>query len=109
MDCWIIMTTPITDVIFKALASVIPDRIPAGTKAMMCQVAFGSVDPRTSELYAFYETIAGGHGGRATSDGSDAVQTHGQNTENAPRIGGTYTEIPHEKGLRCNSSGLLTR
>jgi len=76
--------TRLVDVIIKALASAIPDRIPAGTKAMMCQVAFGGIDPRTGELYAFYETIAGGYGGRATSDGPDAVQTHGQNTENAP-------------------------
>ena len=76
--------TRLVDVILKSLASVIPDRIPAGTKAMMCQVAFGGIDPRTGELYAFYETIAGGYGGRATSDGPDAVQTHGQNTENAP-------------------------
>ena len=76
--------TRLVDVILKALASAIPDRIPAGTKAMMCQVAFGGIDPRTGELYAFYETIAGGYGGRATSDGPDAVQTHGQNTENAP-------------------------
>src|SRR6185503_17642773 len=32
----------------------------------------------------FLETFAGGYGGRAGSDGPDAVQTHGQNTENAP-------------------------
>ncbi|MCZ6677407.1 MAG: hydantoinase B/oxoprolinase family protein [Candidatus Poribacteria bacterium] len=74
----------LSDVLLKALASAIPDRIPAGTKAMMCQVGFGSIDPRTGELYAFYETLAGGYGGRATRDGPDAVQTHGQNTENAP-------------------------
>jgi N-methylhydantoinase B len=28
--------------------------------------------------------VAGGYGGRATKDGPDAVQAHGQNTENAP-------------------------
>jgi N-methylhydantoinase B len=51
---------------------------------MMAQVAFGGLDPHRGELYAFYEAIGGGYGGRATSDGPDAVQTHGQNTENAP-------------------------
>ena len=76
--------TRLTDVILKALASAIPDRVPAGTKAMMCQVGFGGTDPRTGELYAFYEAIAGGYGGRARRDGADAVQAHGQNTENAP-------------------------
>ena len=76
--------TRLVDVILKALSSAIPDKVPAGTKAMMCQVGFGGTDPRRGELYAFYEAIAGGFGGRATKDGDDAVQTHGQNTENAP-------------------------
>ena len=74
----------LTDVLLKALASTIPDRIPAGTKAMMCQMGFGGTSPRTGELYAYYETMAGGYGGRVASDGPDAVQCHGQNTENAP-------------------------
>jgi N-methylhydantoinase B len=74
----------VTDVILKALASAVPDRVPAGTKAMICHSGFGGRDPRTGEYYCFLETMAGGFGGRATSDGPDAVQTHGQNTENAP-------------------------
>ena len=74
----------LSDVLLKAIAPVLPDRIPAGTKAMMAQVGFGAAHPRTGELYAFYETLAGGYGGRAASDGPDAVQCHGQNTENAP-------------------------
>ena len=74
----------LNDVLLKALAPAIPDRIPAGTKAMMCQMGFGGTSPRTGELYAYYETMAGGYGGRVASDGPDAVQCHGQNTENAP-------------------------
>ena len=74
----------LTDVLLKALAYAIPERIPAGTKAMMCQMGFGGASPRTGELYAYYETMAGGYGGRVASDGPDAVQCHGQNTENAP-------------------------
>ncbi len=74
----------LTDILFKALAQAIPERVPAGTKAMMAQIAFGGIDPRDGDLYAYYEAIAGGYGGRATKDGADAVQTHGQNTENAP-------------------------
>ena len=38
----------------------------------------------TDEYYCFLETFGGGYGGRFASDGPDAVQTHGQNTENAP-------------------------
>ena len=51
---------------------------------MMCHAGFGGVDPDSGEYYCFLETFGGGYGGRAASDGPDAVQTHGQNTENAP-------------------------
>ena len=85
--------TRLIDVMFKALSSVMPDRVPAGTKAMMCHAGFGGADPRTGEYYCFLETMAGGFGGRIASDGPDAVQTHGQNTENAP-IEETETNYP---------------
>jgi N-methylhydantoinase B len=71
-------------VIFRALLPALPDRLPAGTKAMMCHAGFGGVDPETSSYYCFLETFAGGYGARFASDGPDAVQAHGQNTENAP-------------------------
>ena len=74
----------VSEILLKALAPVLPERIPAGTKAMMAQLGFGGADPRTGELYAYYETMAGGYGGRVISDGPDAVQAHSQNTENAP-------------------------
>ena len=60
---------------------------------MMCHAGFGGADPRTGEYYCFLETMAGGFGGRIASDGPDAVQTHGQNTENAP-IEETETNYP---------------
>jgi N-methylhydantoinase B len=76
--------TRLVDVIFRALLPVLPDRLPAGTKAMMCHAGFGGVDPQTNAYYCFLETFGGGYGARAGSDGPDAVQAHGQNTENAP-------------------------
>jgi N-methylhydantoinase B len=74
----------LNDTIFKALSQAMPERMIAGTKAMQCHAGFGGADPRTSEYYCYLETLGGGYGGRARSDGPDAVQTHGQNTENAP-------------------------
>ena len=74
----------LNDVFYKALATAIPEQVPAGSKAMQCHAGFGGTDPRTGEYYCYLETIAGGYGARASSDGPDAVQTHGQNTENAP-------------------------
>ena len=76
--------TRLVDVMFRALLPAFPERLPAGTKAMMCQAGFGSLDLAAGTYTCFYETFAGGYGGRASSDGPDAVQTHGQNTENAP-------------------------
>jgi N-methylhydantoinase B len=76
--------TRVVDTIFKTLAPALPELIPAGTKAMICHAGFGGIDPRSGEYYCFLETLGGGYGGRPHSDGPDAVQTHGQNTENAP-------------------------
>jgi N-methylhydantoinase B len=76
--------TRLVDVMFRALLPAFPERLPAGTKAMMCQAGFGSLDVEASTYVCFYDTFAGGYGGRAGSDGPDAVQAHGQNTENAP-------------------------
>ncbi|MCH8961778.1 MAG: hydantoinase B/oxoprolinase family protein, partial [Bacteroidetes bacterium] len=74
----------LNDLIFKALSEAVPERVPAGTKAMQCQMGFGVIDPVDREYKCSYEALAGGYGGRATLDGPDAVQAHGQNTENAP-------------------------
>ena len=76
--------TRLTDVMFAALLPALPERMPAGTKAMMAQAGFGSLDESSGTYTCFYDTFAGGFGGRHASDGPDAVQTHGQNTENAP-------------------------
>ena len=72
------------EVIVRALIPAFPDRLPAGTKGMMCQAGFGSLDEAAGKYTCFYDTFAGGYGGRYASDGPDAVQSHSQNTENAP-------------------------
>ena len=74
----------LTEVILRALADAIPERVPAGTEGMICHSGFGGFDPYRNESYCFLETIAGGYGARANSDGPDAVQPHGKNTANAP-------------------------
>ena len=51
---------------------------------MQCHSGFGGINFQTGEYYCFLETLAGGYGARYNSDGPDAVQAHGQNTENAP-------------------------
>jgi N-methylhydantoinase B len=72
------------DLMFKALAPALPERVVAGTKGCVCNIAFGGLNPRTQEYFTYYETIAGGYGATLANDGMDAVQAHFQNTENAP-------------------------
>jgi N-methylhydantoinase B len=74
----------VIEVIVRALLPAFPERLPAGTKGMMCQAGFGSLDEAAATYTCFYDTFAGGYGGRHASDGPDAVQSHSQNTENAP-------------------------
>ncbi|MBM3459555.1 MAG: hydantoinase B/oxoprolinase family protein, partial [Armatimonadetes bacterium] len=105
----------LVEVLFKALSEALPERVPAGTKGMICHAGFGGIDPRTGEYYCFLETLAGGYGGRISSDGPDAVQTHAQNTQNAPveetemnypvRITG-YGLIPDSEGPGRFRGGL---
>ena len=81
------------DLVTKAFADAVPERTIGATKGMVCNVAYGGTDPRNDAPYVYYETVAGGYGGRAQKDGMDAVQTHFQNTANSP-IEELESEIP---------------
>lgn len=106
------------DLLFKALAEALPDRVLAGTKGCICNIAFGGINPHTGEYFTFYETIAGGYGATRRNDGMDAVQAHFQNTENAPveeteanypvRIL-RYELIPDSEGAGRHRGGLGVR
>jgi len=72
------------DVLLRALAQAIPERIPAAASGTMNNLTIGGVDPRTSEPFAYYETIAGGMGGRPSKPGVSGVHTHMTNSLNTP-------------------------
>jgi N-methylhydantoinase B len=74
----------IVDVLLRALAQAIPDRIPAAASGTMNNLTVGGVDPRTGEPFAYYETIAGGMGARPTKPGVSGVHTHMTNSLNTP-------------------------
>ena len=57
----------IVDVLLRALARAIPERIPAAASGTMNNLTIGGIDPRTNEPFAYYETIAGGMGARPSS------------------------------------------
>ena len=77
----------IVDVVFKALAQALPDRIPAASQGTMNNLTIGGIDPRPhshAHEFSYYETVAGGMGARPMLDGLDALHTHMTNSLNTP-------------------------
>ncbi len=74
----------IVDVLLRALAQAIPDRIPASASGTMNNLTIGGIDPPTGQPFAYYETIAGGMGARPGKDGVSGVHTHMTNSLNTP-------------------------
>ena len=74
----------IVDVLLRALAKAIPDRIPAASSGTMNNLTIGGIDTRTNTPFAYYETIAGGMGARSSADGLSGVHTHMTNSLNTP-------------------------
>src|SRR5207245_1303059 len=74
----------VVDVVFKALAKAIPDRIPAASQGTMNNLTIGGIDPRTGAEFSYYETVAGGMGARPAQDGMNATHTHMTNSLNTP-------------------------
>jgi N-methylhydantoinase B len=74
----------IVDVLLRALAAALPDRVPAGSSGTMNNLTIGGIDPRSGEPFAYYETIAGGMGARPDRPGVSGVHTHMTNSLNTP-------------------------
>jgi N-methylhydantoinase B/oxoprolinase/acetone carboxylase alpha subunit len=74
----------ITDVILAALAKAAPELIPAASSGTMNNLTFGGWDGSRGRAFAYYETIAGGMGASALSDGASATHTHMTNSWNTP-------------------------
>jgi N-methylhydantoinase B len=74
----------IVDVLFRALARALPERIPAASQGTMNNLTIGGTDPRNGREFAYYETVAGGMGARPQFDGVGGVHTHMTNSLNTP-------------------------
>jgi N-methylhydantoinase B len=101
------MSQRIVDVLLRALAAAIPDRIPAAASGTMNNLTIGGIDPRTGEPFAYYETIAGGFGARPTKDGVAGIHTHMTNSLNTPAeaLEYAYPLRVCQYGLRRGSGG----
>jgi N-methylhydantoinase B len=97
----------IVDVVFKALAKALPDRIPAASQGTMNNLTIGGIDPRTRNEFSYYETVAGGMGARPSLDGMSGVHTHMTNSLNTPAeaLEYAYPLRVLEYGLRTDSGG----
>jgi N-methylhydantoinase B len=97
----------IVDVLFKALAQAIPDRVPAASQGTMNNLTIGGIDTRTGAEFSYYETIAGGTGARPALDGMSGVHTHMTNSLNTPAeaLEYAYPLRVREYRLRRGSGG----
>ncbi|HEY5579388.1 MAG TPA: hydantoinase B/oxoprolinase family protein, partial [Acidimicrobiia bacterium] len=68
----------IADVLLGALAQAAPNRVPAASQGTMNNVLVGGDD------FAYYETVAGGQGGRPGKAGQSGIHTGMTNTRNTP-------------------------
>ncbi|AAV44871.1 N-methylhydantoinase B (plasmid) [Haloarcula marismortui ATCC 43049] len=93
----------VMDVTLAALATAVPDKVPAGGQGTMNNLIIGD---RTGE-FTYYETIGGGFGARPEKDGMDGVQVGMTNTLNTP-VEAMETEYPlrvERYALRPSSGG----
>ncbi|MCI0688557.1 MAG: hydantoinase B/oxoprolinase family protein, partial [Sporichthyaceae bacterium] len=59
----------VTDLMWKALAPVVPERLPAGHFLSVCGLVLAGNHPDTGDLFLLVEPQAGGWGGAAGKDG----------------------------------------
>jgi N-methylhydantoinase B/oxoprolinase/acetone carboxylase alpha subunit len=71
----------VADVCLGALAVALPDRVGAAGQGTMNNVLVGGPAP---EPWVYYETVAGGQGGRPSGPGMSGVHTAMTNTRNTP-------------------------
>ena len=97
----------ITDVIFRAFASALPELMPALSQGTMNNTTVGGTDPRTGEPFAYYETVGGGMGAGPTGDGLSGVHVHMSNSLNTPveALEHAYPFRITQYGIRRGSGG----
>jgi N-methylhydantoinase B len=74
----------VCDMLFGALAQLVPGRVMACSQGTSAIAILGGVDYRTGERYVSYETVKGGFGARPTKDGINGLSAGIANTMNTP-------------------------
>ncbi|GGC80809.1 hydantoinase B/oxoprolinase family protein [Chelatococcus reniformis] len=73
----------VADLVIKALAPVLPDKVTAGNSATLSFAAYSGVRP-SGDYWVFLEVNEAAMGGRPRSDGPDTVEELMRNTRNNP-------------------------
>jgi N-methylhydantoinase B/oxoprolinase/acetone carboxylase alpha subunit len=94
----------VADVCLGALAQALPDRVGAAGQGTMNNVLVGGATPQP---WVYYETVAGGQGGRPSGPGMSGVHTAMTNTRNTPAeaLERAYPMRVLRYGLRRGSGG----
>jgi 5-oxoprolinase (ATP-hydrolysing) len=72
------------DLVLRALAPVVPDRVTAGNSAHLHFISYSGFNPDTGEYWVYLEVDEGSYGGRPGRDGLDSVDCLIANTRNNP-------------------------
>ncbi len=105
---WSLSLPTVLDTIFRALASVLPERIPAAHKGDMGGYAIFGTHPTTGRRYVCQNIIGGGWGGRPFEDGASASVSMCQgDVKNTPiELQELYYPLLYERhALRPDSGG----
>ena len=74
----------VVDVVWGALAQVLPDNVPAAGQGTMNNLTMGGYDADRHRPFAYYETMGGGSGGGPTRPGASGAHVAMSNTWNTP-------------------------
>jgi N-methylhydantoinase B len=97
-----------TDLVWKALAPVLPDRLPAGHLLSVCGVVVAGTHPASGELFLLVEPEVGGWGAGAAKDGESGSFCVGDGETYVIPIEVAETRygiVVEEFGLRIDDAG----
>jgi N-methylhydantoinase B len=97
----------IQNVVLRALAGAVPDRVPAMEGATACNFLFGGVHPEYGEYYTNYHIEGSGWGGTGDHDGNAVLCPNNGNCRNTPVevLETKYPFIVERYALRNDSGG----
>jgi N-methylhydantoinase B/oxoprolinase/acetone carboxylase alpha subunit len=95
------------NIVLRALAQAIPDRVAAAEGGTACNFLFAGVHPQTGEYFTNYHIEGSGWGGTASHDGGSVLCPENGNCRNAPvEVFETkYPFLTHDYRLRPDSGG----